>query len=180
MFHHLLEVIEISTYCTGARVWFAEGELQFFVLQAADGSISLVEPSAVNPSDPSADVNWGFVELSYTPDEQLFTNISYVDFVGLPLGQVVTDSTGAQQSAGGLGATAVNDICNDLAAQISSDDQQWSDLCAKFTSGDCLRALSPTDYVSDAGQTGAFSSYWTSYVDQVYTNFQTNTLTIDT
>jgi len=74
--------VTLPGYISSARVWFARGKLHFFTVCSANGNPSLVEPSAVNPSDPSANVNWGFVELTNT-EGGLYANISYVDFVGL-------------------------------------------------------------------------------------------------
>ena len=52
--------ITLPGYISAARVWFAAGELQFFtVYSSATNGPSLVEPSAFNPLDPSAAVNWG-------------------------------------------------------------------------------------------------------------------------
>jgi hypothetical protein len=168
--------ITIPAYISAARIWFAAGNLQFYVVSAGGGT-SLVEPSAVNPSDPSAAVNWGFVELTYNSDG-VFANISYVDFVGLPLGMSLTSSDGSIQTAKGLVANAVSSVCNDLKAQAASDGQPWDQLCEVSSSGTPLRVLAPIDYISITPN--AFSSYWTNYVDQVWSRYTSSALTIDT
>ena len=170
--------ITIPSYISAARVWFAQGDLTFFVLAGPNGGPTLVEPSAVNPSDPSAAVSWGFVELTYTEAGGLFANISYVDFVGLVLGMSLTCLDGTAQSALGLQATAVASICSALKAQEAVDGQPWGDLCVESTSGTPLRVLSPQDYISL--NPDAFSSYYTSYVSSVWSHFASSTLTIDT
>ena len=170
--------ITLPDYISAGRVWFAaNGELQFFVVQGADGSSSLVEPSSTNPQDPSAAVNWGFVELTNTADGGLYANISYVDFVGLPLGMSLAGSAGAQ-TAQGLPATAVGSICNDLKTQAASDGQPWDQLCVSDSSGNPLRIIAPPDYTSI--NTNAFSSYWTDYVNQVWQQYSSQPLTINT
>ena len=45
----------------------------------------LVEPAVANPSDPNAAIQWDFCEFTWNA-AQLFVNISYVDFVSLPVG----------------------------------------------------------------------------------------------
>lgn len=170
--------ITIPSYISAARVWFAQGELTFFTVAGANGAPSLVEPSAVNPSDPSAAVSWGFVELTYTQAGGLFANISYVDFVGLVLGMSLSCLDGTTQTALGLQATAVASICSDLKAQEAVDGQPWGDLCVQSTSGTPLRVLSPQDYISL--NPNAFADYYTSYVSSVWSHFASSTLTIDT
>ncbi|KAI9693498.1 MAG: hypothetical protein M1820_009234 [Bogoriella megaspora] len=170
--------ITLPSYISAGRIWFAaDGELKFFVVQGEEGP-SLVQPSPANPQDPSSAVNWGFVELTYTEEAGLWTNISYVDFVGLILGMSVTGTDGTVQSALGLQADALNNICNDLKTAAAADGQPWDKLCVADTSGKNLRAMAPGDY--SASNPDAFSNYWTDYVNQVWQFYETNTLTVDT
>ena len=73
---------------TSGRVYFSEGKLNFFMVKTPNGD-GVVQPSPTNMRDRSAGVSWGFVEMTYTKDEELFANISYVDFVGLILSMVL-------------------------------------------------------------------------------------------
>jgi len=57
----------------GGRIWIAEGKLTFLL----NPGTALVEPSVLNPSDPNANVNFGFAEFTLNND-QLYANISYV------------------------------------------------------------------------------------------------------
>ncbi|KAL1968357.1 hypothetical protein VTN77DRAFT_1886 [Rasamsonia byssochlamydoides] len=171
--------ITLPDYISAGRVWFAEGDLTFFVVAAPGGGISLVEPSAVNPKDPSADINWGFVELTYTAEGGLYANISYVDFVGLILGMSLTTTDGSgTQTAKGLQPDAVKSICSALKQQAASDGQPWDQLCVTDSNGNELRVLSPTDYISL--NPTAFQDYWTDYVDKVWTKYSSQSLTINT
>nr|POE65154.1 glucan endo-1,3-beta-glucosidase [Quercus suber] len=165
--------ISLPGYISSGRIWFAEGTLHFYTVASATGMPSLVTPSATNPSDPSAGTNWGFVELTNN-DGGIYANISYVDFVGLPLGMTLTTGDGSTQSAQGLSAGAVGTICSGLA----SAGGDWTSLCQADSNGNPLRVVAPGDYVAANG--GAFADYWTSYIDQVYTQYSTSTLTIDT
>jgi hypothetical protein len=60
--------IQLPGFISSGRVWFAEGDLHFFAVATATGA-GLVEPAFTNPSDPSAGVNWGFVELTNNAGE---------------------------------------------------------------------------------------------------------------
>ncbi|KAK0252496.1 hypothetical protein LTR91_004947 [Friedmanniomyces endolithicus] len=171
--------VTLPGYISAARVWFAAGSLEFFtVYSSASNGPSLVEPSAVNPSDPSAAVSWGFVELTNTADGGLYANISYVDFVGLVLGMSLLSGDGSVQAAHGLQATAVASICSLLEAQSARDGMPWTDLCQVDASGKPLRIIAPSDHV--ASNPDAFSDYFTDHTNEVWTYYSTNTLTIDT
>ncbi|MCJ1476645.1 hypothetical protein MMC13_005313 [Lambiella insularis] len=168
--------ITLPGYLSAGRVWLAEGTLQFFIVDTSNG-VSLVEPSAVNPSDPSAGVNWGFAELT-TGSGGIYADVSYVDFAGLVLGIQLNDGDGSTQSALGLQANAITEICSELTAQAAKDGQPWNQLCMTTSSGVVLRILAPPDYISL--YPNAFSTYWTAYVDQVWTQYTNQPLTIDT
>ncbi|KAK8194142.1 hypothetical protein M8818_007329 [Zalaria obscura] len=170
--------ITLPGWISSGRVYFADGSLQFFTVQSATGAASLVTPSAVNPSDPSAGVNWGFVELTNDETYGLYANISYVDFIGLALGMTLTTSGGTNQTALGVQSTAAIGVCTDLTAQAASDGQPWGELCMSDSTGRVLRVLSPTDYLSI--DSTAFEDYWTSYIDEVWSYYTTTPLTIDT
>ncbi|KUL82790.1 hypothetical protein ZTR_10919 [Talaromyces verruculosus] len=165
--------ITIPNYLISGRVYFAVGDLTFYMVSGG-----LVQPSATNPSDASANLNWGFIELTNDPAAGLFTNISYVDFIGLILGMSLTSTDGTVQTALGLTADAVDGICTSLASQTASDGYPWASLCQTSTSGAYLRVLSPNDYISTDGS--AFSDYWSSYISEVYSTYASNPLTINT
>lgn len=170
--------VTLPTYISAARVWLADGNLQFFTVPGANGKASLVEPSAINPSDPSADVNWGFVELTNTKAGGIFVDISYVDFVGLVLGITLESSGAPLQTALGLSSNAVSSICAGLVAQAAIDGQPWGQLCEQNIDGQVLRVNAPIDYISV--NPSAFENYWTDYVNQVWDHYTTNPLTINT
>jgi hypothetical protein len=167
--------IQIPGYLISARVWFAVGDLQFFAIANADGSYSVAQPSESNTADPSIGISWGFVEFNYAEESGIFANVSYVDFVGLPLGLSLTNSTGAVQTALGLPSTAVTSICGDLKTQADKDGKPWDKLCQSIN-GTTLRVLSPYTYMR-AGNTG-FDDYFSDYVDKVWTQYSSTGLTI--
>ncbi|KAJ2894862.1 putative glucan endo- -beta-glucosidase protein [Zalerion maritima] len=169
--------ITLPDYLSSGRVWVAQGTLQFYTVMDANGISQLVEPSAVNPSDPSADVNWGFIELTNN-DSGIYANISYVDFVGLPLGMSLTLSSGETQTVVGLAKGAVDDICAEMVAQAAEDGQPWDEMCMKGSSGNALRILAPNMYLSLNGD--AMSGYYDEYVASVWSRYSSEDLVVDT
>jgi hypothetical protein len=158
-------------YLSSGRIYTAAGTLSFYLVSGG-----LVQPSVTNPKDPNIDVNYGFAEFSNNA-QGIYADVSFVDFLGIPLG-LSLQSTSGTQSVKGVGTTAVSDVCSALKAQAAIDGAPWDDLCVTDAKGNLVRVIAPTDYIS-ATNTG-FNNYWSSYVDQVWTKYTTNTLTIDT
>jgi hypothetical protein len=169
--------VTIPAYISSARVWFADGTLQFSVVDTQSGP-GLVEPTSVNPDDPSADVNWGFVELTFNAEYGLFANLSFVDFVGLPLGMELQTSSSGTLSVVGMPPDAVTQVCDNLKGKASEDGQPWDQLCVTDASGNLIRVVAPSTLISSDGS--AFSGYWDDYVDQVWQQYSSQQLTIDT
>ena len=115
-------------YLDSARIWIAAGQLKFFTL-VAGGRTQLVEPSFVNPHDPSAAVKYGFVELTLD-NNGLWANLSFVDFVGFVLGMSLTTSDGRTQAVAGLTRDAVGQIHREMKAQSAADGvAEWGLMC---------------------------------------------------
>ncbi|SMQ46604.1 unnamed protein product [Zymoseptoria tritici ST99CH_3D7] len=167
--------IVLPNYISASRVWFAQGNLKFYSVWAGNGPGS-VQPSFANPRDPSAGINWGFVELTNNAGG-LYANLSYVDFVGLSLGMSMQGGNGQTRVVRGIPPGGVSGICSLLAEQQSRDGQPWSSLCQSGSNGP-LRVVAPFPY--QASGNGAFGNYWTDYVNQVWSRYTQNTLTIDT
>lgn len=170
--------LKVPDYITSGRVWVAEGKLDFFTVADGAGLPQLVQPSAANPEDPSAGINWGFVELTNTADAGIWANISFVDFVGMILGMSLTLGSGEKQAVEGLAGGAVAQICGELAAQTAADGQPWDQMCVKNTDGSPLRVMAPNMYV--ASNPGAQDGYYDEYIEQVWSKYAGEDLTIDT
>lgn len=170
--------VTLPIVLSSARIYFSEGNLQFFMVKTPNGD-GLVQPSPTNLQDPSAGINWGFVELTYTTDLAVYANISYVDFVGmiLSISLSVTDGSGTQTTRG-LDSSAVSQICQGLVQQSATDGYPWSSMCIANSAGTLIRALSPGDY--SAINSAAFQNYWTAYATQVWNQYTNTPLTIDT
>lgn len=158
----------------GGRIWFClDGKLTFLV----NPGPAIVEPSVTNPSDPNYNLFWGFCEFTFN-DYQLFVNISYVDFVSLPIALDLENDSGAVQSVKGLAAGGLDAVCNKLVTQDNNDHAGWSKLVVKAQNGANLRALSPNSGI--VMHNGLFNNYYQPYVDSVWQKYSSETLTINT
>ncbi len=176
--------VALHTDISAGRIWLAHGDLRFSVVSTAASNASLVQPSVTTESVPTeVDVSWGFVEFTYAQGKGLWVNLSYVDFVGLALGIILTSSSPetssvASQWALGLQSNATSTICRELANQSMLDGYPWGALCIKDSYSRPFRILSPNTYIQMYAE--AFVDYWTPYIDQVWTRYTTQGLTINT
>jgi hypothetical protein len=100
-----------------------------------------------------------------------------VDFTCLPVGLTLTDTSGASQSVAGLPAGGLDTVCAGLTAQAAADGNPWTDLIVT-SGGQNLRALSPANgAVLDPS---FLAGYFDSYVSQVWQQYESATLTVDT
>ena len=166
-------------HIAGGRIWFSIGSPLTFQLNpgpSGSSSAALVEPSPFNPSDPNINITWDFCELTYNND-QLFTNITYVDFVSIPIALTLTNSAGASQHVTGTAANGLDTVVAGLRAQSNAEgNNAWASLVVPNPSGGNLRALSP----SHAPDPSVFNGYYQSYVDAVYSKYTSTPLSVDT
>lgn len=150
----------------GGRIWFAcDRQLQFFL----NPPNALVEPSVLNPSDANAHTNFSFAEFTLNND-QLFANISYVDFASqLPISLSLETAGGAVQHVSGMAPDGLEKLCKGLRDQARKDGRQWDKLIVKRQDGaGVLRVLNPTH--GDA--VGAsFAGYFEPYIDEVWKRY---------
>ncbi|KAL8794085.1 MAG: hypothetical protein Q9195_003385 [Heterodermia aff. obscurata] len=163
----------------GGRIWFSiNAKLTFLLNPGPSGSTSaaLVEPSPVNPSDPNIDIEWDFCEFTFN-EAQLFANITYVDFIAIPIALTLLNTAGKSQHITGTAADGLDAVCAALKEQASADDNPgWSSLVVSKPGGGNLRALSP----NHAPDPSEFQGYYQSYVDTVYSRYANAPLTVDT
>lgn len=148
----------------GGRLWFSmDGKLTFLL----NPGPALVEPSVLNPSDPNARVNFGFCEFTLNND-QLFANISYVDFVPrIPIAISLRNASGTVQDVAGMPRDGLDRICDGLRQQAQKDGRPWDKLIVQ-KDGQNLRALNATH----GNAVGAnFDGYFEPYVDQVWQKY---------
>jgi hypothetical protein len=161
---------------SSGRIYYAAGDLSFATVATPIGE-GIVQPAPNVITDPSAGVNWGFVELTLTPEGVLYANISYVDFVGLPLGMELTVHGQSAQTAYGVSGNAVASICNAMAEQSGRDGRPWAGHCLA-SGGVPVRVVSP--YLYHDLDEGGFSNYWEQYGNQVWDKYRNQPLVIDT
>jgi len=119
-------------YISSGRIYFCvDGQLTF-LLNPSDQGAALVEPSISNTSDPNYNLNWGFCEFTYN-SSQLFANITFVDFVSLPISLTLTNTSGGIQSVGGIPSDGLTTIANGMIAQNSTDGAGWDQLVVNKT-----------------------------------------------
>jgi hypothetical protein len=159
----------------GGRIWFStSGPLHFLV----NPGPAIVEPSATNTSDPNYNLNWGFCEFTYNQD-QLYVNVSYVDFVSVPISLRLQNSAGVTSAVQGLPAGALDAVCAELSAQDARDKAGWSRLVVRNAEGTAnLRALSPNAGI--VMNPGLFDGYYQPYVDAVWAKYRQADLVVDT
>ncbi|MEU0789008.1 beta-1,3-glucanase family protein [Amycolatopsis sp. NPDC005961] len=147
----------------GARIYVVtDAKLDFFL----DPGPNLVHPSFLNSGDANFGKNWSFSEFTFN-DTQLFANISYVDFVGIPMGLSLTSGSGTS-SVSGLPAGALDQI----ASSLSALGGEWGGLVQTGGSG-TLRVLSPHHHAAQ------FGGYLDAYIDQVWQKYAGTDLVVD-
>lgn len=165
--------VNLPNYISSGRIYYSVGKMTFAANNGPNGAV-IVAPSFSNPSDPSIDVNYGFTEFTWNSQE-IYSNLSYVDFVGLVVSQTL-EGSGGTCNVRGLPANAVSTICNGLAAQGAKDGQAWAKSCQSDNNGNVLRVLAPLHLV-EVSQ-GALSGYYDNYINQVWSQYTNNDLTI--
>ncbi|KAI8965327.1 glycoside hydrolase family 64 protein [Daldinia sp. FL1419] len=148
----------------GGRIWFSRDSKLTFLLNPGPG---LVEPSVLNPTDPNANVDFGFCEFTLN-DAQLYANISYVDFIArLPIGISLERANGQVQSVAGMAPDGVDRIAEELREQAKKDGRPWDKLIVN-RGGRILRVLNATH----GGAVRAnFGGYYEPYVDEVWEHY---------
>ncbi|KAF2681461.1 glycoside hydrolase family 64 protein [Lentithecium fluviatile CBS 122367] len=157
----------------GGRIWFSINSRLTFKINPGP---AIVEPSVTNPSDPNFNISWTFTEFTFNAD-QLFANLTYVDFVSIPIGISLTNTSGQTQSVPGMTANGFQTVVNELRAQASRDGRPWDQLIYSYN-GSPLRVLSPNNLL--VGNNNAWGNYWDAYVNQVWTRFTSTDMTVNT
>jgi hypothetical protein len=157
----------------GGRIWFSIGSKLTFKLNPGP---AVVEPSVTNPSDPNYNINWTFCEFTYN-DAQLFANISYVDFVSIPVALSLTSTSGNTQTVPGMNADGFQRVISELRAQAKKDGRPWDQLIYE-TNGQPLRVISPNNLL--VGNDNAWGNYWDGYVQAVWNKYRNEDIVINT
>ncbi|MCJ1391226.1 hypothetical protein MMC18_004088 [Xylographa bjoerkii] len=160
-------------HIAGGRIYLSVGQKLTFLLNPGP---ALVEPSVTNPSDPNINADWGFCEFTWNND-QLYANISYVDFVSLPIALALTTGAGETKEVHGLAAGGLDTISAGLQQQTAADQQGWNSLIVKGQAGQTLRILSPNQGI--VMNPSLFAGYFEPFVDQVWSKYSQADLQVD-
>lgn len=161
------------------RVWLSvKNKLNFYV----NPGPALVEPSVSNPTaDPTNySTQWGFCEVTYD-NLQLFGNISYVDFIGMPIAMDLIDQSNNEYTVKGIPSKGMDTIANRLILQ-KEQNGPWNECVIRDTNSKVLRILSPNDLIKLAPGQGYFKGYYdtNNYIAQVWQKFTASSLTVNT
>ena len=160
-----------------ARIYFSvDKKLEFFINPGSNGP-NCVQPSPSNPSDPNYSYIWDFAEFTFN-SSCLYFNITYVDFVSLPMAVTLKTTSGSTDHVSGMPLNGVRNICKALNSQAIIDGQPWSSLIQTDSSGKALRVISPN--LAIQLNPFLFSGYFDNYVNQVWQNYSSSTLAVDT
>ncbi|KAL0930765.1 glucanase b [Colletotrichum truncatum] len=159
----------------GGRIWFSrDGPLQFLL----NPGPAVVEPSATNPSDANYNLEWGFCEFTFN-SFQLYVNISYVDFVSIPVSLTLENDSGMITNVPGLPNNGLDAVCDGLRAQDARENVGWSQLIVRTPDNTAnLRALSPNSGI--VMKPNLFEGYYQPYVDAVWDKYRSADLTVNT
>ncbi len=137
---------------------------------------NVVQPSVNNPTDPNIHTRWSFFEFTHD-DAQLYANLSFVDFVSVPIGLHLHTDQGLQ-TVSGLGTRGLAAIAAALRQQASRDGADWDRLVMTAEGGRILRVLSPNQASTPGND--LFAGYLDGYVDSVWDRYRGTDLTIET
>ncbi|MFC1426340.1 beta-1,3-glucanase family protein [Streptacidiphilus sp. N1-12] len=160
-------------HLASGRIYFSVGAKLTFLVNPGPG---IAMPSVSNPSDPNIATSYAFCEFTYDTN-QLYANISYVDFAAVAIGFNLQTSQGTQ-TVQGLSTTGLTTLANSLTAQAATDGSDWGRLIVRDGAGNPLRVLSPNTAITS--NPALFSGYLDSYIDQVWQKYQSTDLVLDT
>ncbi|MFD7908898.1 beta-1,3-glucanase family protein [Kitasatospora sp. NPDC059747] len=160
-------------YLSSGRIYFSIGRELTFLINPGPG---IALPSVSNPTDPNIATAYGFCEFTYGPD-QLYANISYVDFAAVPIAFDLTAGDG-RQSVSGLPVGGLESAAAALRTQATADGGDWSRLIVPDPAGRTLRILSPNTAISS--DPSLFNGYLDDYLAAVWQKYQSTDLVVDT
>ncbi|KAH6890325.1 hypothetical protein B0T10DRAFT_485568 [Thelonectria olida] len=154
----------------GGRIYFSKGRPLTFRVNPGP---ALVEPSAMNETDPNYEGAWIFCELTFNSSE-LYVNISNVDFVSIPVALKLENDAGHFKHVSGLPAGGALKI----AQRLEKLGGPWKKLVIRGSNGDLIRVLSPNSALDAIP--GLFKGHYSNYVDAVWKKYEHTDLWVDT
>lgn len=158
---------------SGGRFYFCRGGPLTFKINPGP---ALVEPSSTNPSDANYKHDWGFCEFTWN-DSELYANVSYVDFVSMPISLKLETAGNSVKTVPGMPADCLKTLCSKLEEQGKKDGKGWERLIIRADDGTPLRVVSPN--AGTALFPDIFKDYFKSYVESVWDKYKSEDLTIN-
>jgi len=159
---------QFPTYLDSARLYVSLGApLNIAINTAADGSVGVAFPNIENPTDPSINTYFDWVEFAVI-NNQIWCNTTQVDMFGWPLAMELFQTSGSSNvSVGKVGIT-------ETRASIYS---AFNTLPAEFTGLDgTYRILAPLHGGFRAGQ--AHGNYFDAYINAIWSQYSSSNLVI--
>jgi len=160
---------QFPTYLSSARLYVSLGApLNIAINTAADGSVGIAFPNIENPSDPSINSYFDWIELAVI-NNAIWCNTTQVDMFGLPMTMELFQTSGSSNvSVGKVGIT-------ESRASIYSAFN--STMPAEFTGLDgTYRILAPLHGGFRAGQ--AHGNYFDAYINSIWSQYTSSGLVI--
>ncbi|KAI0809483.1 hypothetical protein GGR55DRAFT_689622 [Xylaria sp. FL0064] len=165
----------------GGRIYLvADGHLDFYT----DQDKKIIHPDPHNAKDVASRELWGFIEFTHiedpsSGDESMTVNLSFVDWVSLPLGIGITSKSknGTNNvTLGGLQPDGLARVCEALSALGSF----WPRLCMRSPSNTPIRVMSPEKYISLHSDDKDASNYYEPYITMTWEKYKNVDLQINT
>ncbi|KAK5636360.1 hypothetical protein RRF57_012072 [Xylaria bambusicola] len=159
----------------------ANGYLNFY----ASEDRKVIHPDPHNPTDVASKELWGFIELTHAKDpsngnENMVVNLSFVDWVSLPLGISLTSQgqNGMDNvTIGGLQPGGLVKVCEALSTLPGF----WPKLCIRSpTNNSPLRVMSPEKYISIHADDKDAVNYCEPYINKTWEKYKNVDLKINT
>jgi hypothetical protein len=141
----------------------------------ATGAITINDPNPYDPQDPNYFTIWDKFELTFnrSGSPPININTTAVDFFGLPL----------SLQLGGQGPVGLTESRSAVLSTLSSQlTGPWANLILNYGSGSdaaVLRVMCPQEAIGILSQQGFPTGYLDSYIDAVWTYYQTASLGIN-
>jgi len=160
---------QFPTYLSSARLYVAMGSpLNIPINTAGDGSVGIAFPNIENPSDPSINRYFDWIELAVI-NNQIWCNTTQVDMFGLPMTMELFQTSGSSYvSVGKVGLTQTR--ASLYSAYAASVPAEFRGLAGTY------RILAPLHGGFRSGQ--AYGTYFDSYINSVWSQYSTSNLVI--
>jgi len=168
---------------TSGRVYFIyDNYIQFFLTRGQYGP-NIVQPSITNRSDPNYQKDWTFSEFSFN-DREVYANISFVDFVSLPIAMSLKPYGQEPSHVRGFPKDGIQKLRDGLLAQEKAEGVQWTKLVVMANPNSAnqriLRVLSPGNAMDLFRGEGFLNNYFDEYAGACWGKYRNEQLVVDT